>query len=124
MVVSADGDVSATLDVEVRVGRYALSGDDVALSRASFFIGETPAVDFVLSRPDDFGRVEPGERVRVEVSGAAAATAFPSAREVLCAAAEATALVTWTAREQPDDPLDPPLMSFGSSEGTVAVRCD
>jgi len=30
--------------------------------------------------------------------------------------------VTWTAEQQPD-PLDPPLMSFGSSEGAVVVRC-
>lgn len=126
LVVAADGSLDATIELEVRVGTYALSGDDVSLSRIGVFApgAEGASAELVPMRPEGFdSRIEPGERRRVTVRSTAPADAFPSARPMLCGASEATALVTWTAEQQPDDPLDPPLMSFGSSEGAIVVRC-
>lgn len=124
IVVAADDGLEATVELEIRVGTYALSGDDVSLSRIGFFVGDVAAADLVPMRPEGFdSRIELGERRRVTVRSTAPAGAFPSARDVLCGSSTATALVTWTAEQQPDDPLDPPLMSFGSSEGLVTVRC-
>lgn len=126
LVVAADGSLDATVELEIRVGTYALSGDDVSLSRIGVFApgAEGASAELVPMRPEGFdSRIEPGERRRVTVRSTAPADAFPSARAMLCGASSATALVTWTAEQQPDDPLDPPLMSFGSSEGAVVVRC-
>ncbi|MCU0672885.1 MAG: hypothetical protein MUE69_08865 [Myxococcota bacterium] len=126
LVVAADGSLDATVELEIRVGTYALSGDDVSLSRIGVFApgADGAAAELVPMRPEGFdSRIEPGERRRVTVRSTAPADAFPSARAMLCGASSATALVTWTAEQQPDDPLDPPLMSFGSSEGAVVMRC-
>jgi hypothetical protein len=126
LVVAADGSLDATVELEIRVGTYALSGDDVSLSRIGVFApgADGAAAELVPMWPEGFdSRIEPGERRRVTVRSTAPADAFPSARAMLCGASSATALVTWTAEQQPDDPLDPPLMSFGSSEGAVVVRC-
>lgn len=124
VVVPDDGSLDATLDLEVRVGRYALSGDDVSLSRVGIFFGGDPIAELVPMRPDGFdARIEPGERRRITLRSTSPGGSYPAARALLCAGGDATALVSWTAEQQPDDPLDPPLMSFGSAEGAVTVRC-
>lgn len=124
IVAFEDGSLESTVDIEVRVGRYALSGDDVSLSRVGFFAAGDPVAELVPMRPEGFEtRIEPGERRRATIRSTAPAGSHPAARAALCNGAATTTLVTWTAEQQPDDPLDPPLMSFGSAEGAVTVRC-
>ncbi len=124
VVVPEDGSLDATVELEVRVGRYALSGDDVSLSRVGIFFGGDPVAELVPMRPDGFdARIEPGERRRVTLRSTSPGGSYPAARALLCAGGDATALVSWTAEQQPDDPLDPPLMSCGSAEGAVTIRC-
>lgn len=124
IVVAADGSLDSEVELDVRVGKYALAGDDLSLSRVGFFVAGDPVAELVPMRPEGFdSRIEPGERRRITVRSTAPATAFPAARDAFCGTSEATTLVTWTAAQQPDDPLDPPLMSFGSAEGLVVVTC-
>ncbi len=80
----------------------------------------------VLDRPEGFtGRLEPGEDTEVVSLGSVDLAAYPGARELLCSGAEVTFLLGWQAAEQPDDPLDPPIMSFGNAEGSTRdVTCD
>lgn len=124
VVVPDDGSLDATVEMEVRVGRYALSGDDVSLSRVGIFFGGDPVAELVPMRPEGFdGRIEPGERRRITLRSTSPAGSYPAARALLCAGGDAISLVSWTAEQQPDDPLDPPLMSFGSAEGAITIRC-
>ena len=129
-VGSADVLVAAdTLEVnvscDVRVGTHALAGDDFTLPMASIFVGDLPVAEINLNRPAMFtGRLEPGESRTIEVDGQATLTAFPNARDQLCGASEATVVVQWIAEEQPDDPLDPPLRSAGTANGSATIRCE
>lgn len=110
----------------VRVGTHALAGDNFTLPRASLLVGGEPAAEVVLERPEGFtGRLEPGEETQIVSRGSVDLAAYPNARALLCAGGEVTFLLGWQAAEQPDDPLDPPLMSFGNAEGTTRdVTCD
>ena len=78
-----------------------------------------------LERPEGFvGRLEPGESVEVRIAGRTMPGAYPRARALLCDSNPVEVVVTWTAREQPDDPLDPPLMSMGTAGlETSSVTC-
>lgn len=129
-VESASGDLGAdTLSIEVRstvrVGTYALAGDDFILPRATLFSQGSAAAEVVLERPEGFdGRLEPGEETTVISRGTSDLADYPRARELLCAGSDVTVLLGWQAAEQPDDPLDPPIMSFGNAEGVATIRCD
>ncbi|MEZ4251287.1 MAG: hypothetical protein R3B99_24005 [Polyangiales bacterium] len=59
IVAFEDGSLESTVDIEVRVGRYALSGDDVGLSRIGFFADGDPVAELVPMRP---GRVRDPHR--------------------------------------------------------------
>ncbi len=126
--VAFDGaDVLAVdLVVDVRVGEHALAGDDFVVPRAGILVADgDPVGEINLERPEGFvGRLEPGESTVVRVSGRSLPGAFPRARELICGGAALEVVVSWTAREQPDDPLDPPLMSMGSASiVTTDVSC-
>ena len=70
-------------------------------------------------------RLEPGEETDVSVMGVSSAGAFPAARDQLCAAGEVTVVLDYQADQQPDDPLDPPLMALGNATTTtMSVTCD
>ncbi len=118
--------LSVDLVLDVRVGEHALAGDDFVVPRAGIVVVDgDPVGEINLDRPEGFdGRLEPGESAVVRIAGRSLPGAFPRARELLCSGAAVEVVVTWTAREQPDDPLDPPLMSMGSASlVTTDVRC-
>lgn len=122
VTVEPDEHLSIEVTARLRVGEYALSGDSFTVPRASVFVGETPVAEINLDRPEGFvGRLEPGESVTLTFRGTTAGTPPASARATLCTAGEATVLMMWQAEQQADDPLDPPIMSFGTGEGTVAI---
>lgn len=121
------GEVIRTdLSVFVRVGKYALGGDDFILPEAQVFVGEVPVAQVTLERPEGFdGTLEPGESTTVQITGSVSTAAYPEARSQLCGAASATVLVLWTADQQPDDPLDPPNRQMGTATvDTSAIACD
>ncbi len=112
--------VTIEVRAELRVGEHALGGDSFIVPRASLFSGGEPVVDVNLERPAEFrGRLEPGESVTVTFRGTTDLP--PASRTRLCGSDSATVILGWQAEEQPDDPLDPPIMSFGNGEGTVSV---
>ena len=121
--VSPDSQVQLELSVDVRVGEHALAGDDFTIQRASLFAGEELISDIVLQRPDDFsGRLEPGQSRTLSLRGNS--TEPIDNAQALCNA-DVRVSVLWQAQEQPDDPLDPPIMSFGTAEShNVDVRCE
>lgn len=117
ITVQADDTILVDLVADVRVGKHALSGDNFIVSRADLILvsGE-PVGQVVLERPEGFdGRLEPGESTTITISGTSPAGAFPDARSLLCSGQEVQVSATWQAEEQADDPLDPPIMSFGSA---------
>ena len=121
-----DGDVAALeLSVHVRVGEHALAGDDFILPNASVFDGDAVVVTVNLMRPADFmGRLEPGESAMLTIVGESQPGAFPSARDSLCTSDDLRVLLNWQADAQPDDPLDPPIMSVGTAmTTTVSAHC-
>ncbi len=121
------GEVIRTdLTVFVRVGKHALAGDDFILPEAQLFVGEVPVAQISLERPEGFdGTLEPGESTTVQITGSVSTAAYPEARSQLCGADVATALVLWTADQQPDDPLDPPNRQMGTATlDTSAIVCE
>lgn len=124
--LDAEDVLAVDLVLDVRVGEHALAGDDFVVPRAGIVVsGGDPVAEINLERPEGFdGRLEPGESTVVRISGRSLPGAFPRARELICGGAPLEVVVTWTAREQPDDPLDPPLMSMGSASiVTTDVSC-
>ncbi|MEM9070695.1 MAG: hypothetical protein AAGE52_19465 [Myxococcota bacterium] len=126
IVVESDDEVSVDLTLDVRVGRFALAGDDFVVPRAGILVDEIGVTEVVLNRPEGFdGRLEPGESTVVRIQGTAPASAAPTARAQLCGGGSATVLVTWIADEQPDDPLDPPIRSMGNASlDTSMIVCE
>lgn len=126
ITVLADDTIELDLVANVRVGKHALSGDNFILSRADLVLvtGE-PVAQIVLERPDGFdGRLEPGESVTVTIVGTSPPGTFPDARSLLCSGVEVEVSATWQAEQQADDPLDPPIMSFGAAVlDTDDVNC-
>ena len=124
--VSVDAtDISVELTCDVRVGTYALAGDDFILPRAGIFVGEVPVAELNLERPVGFdGRLEPGESTTVTLVGSAGIDAYPSAPGQLCGASAAEVTVNWVADQQADDPLDPPIRDMGTAVGTATIRCE
>ena len=121
------GEVLRTdLTVFVRVGKYALGGDDFILPEAQLFVGEVPVAEINLDRPEGFdGTLEPGESTTVQITGSVSTAAYPEARSQLCGASSVTVLVLWTADQQPDDPLDPPTRQMGTATlDTTDIQCD
>lgn len=121
------GEVLRTdLTVFVRVGKYALAGDDFILPEAQLFVGEVPVAEINLDRPEGFdGTLEPGESTTVQITGSVSTAAYPEARSQLCGADTVTALVLYTADQQPDDPLDPPNRQMGTATlDTSDIRCE
>jgi hypothetical protein len=129
-VTSATAGVRAeTIEIEVvcdvRVGTYALAGDDFILPQASIVVDGVPVAEVVLERPEGFsGRLEPGESTQVSTRGSIPLSAFPSTRESVCGRGSVDVLVQYQAAQQPDDPLDPPIRAIGSALGDATVRCD
>ena len=126
ITVQPDDTILLDLVADLRVGKHALSGDNFIVSRADLvLVAGDPVGQVVLERPVGFeGRLEPGESVRLEISGQSPLGAFPDARTLLCSGAEVQVSATWQAEEQADDPLDPPIMSFGSAIlETTDVNC-
>ena len=117
ITVQADDTITLDLVADVRVGKHALSGDSFIVARADLvLVDDTPVALVSLDRPDGFeGRLEPGESVRIEIAGRSPAGAFPNARMLLCSGGDVRVTATWQAEEQADDPLDPPIMSFGTA---------
>ncbi len=119
--IESDGDsLTITADVHVRVGEYALAGDDFVLPRASVFANGEPQLQFNLQPPMDFnGRLEPGEGRTVRVTGRSMGDI-----SALCAGApDVEVTVQWQAAQQADDPLDPPIMAMGTAAATPRVVC-
>lgn len=129
-IASATAGVSGdTIEIEVvcdvRVGTYALAGDDFTLPRASIVVDDVPVAEVLLERPEGFnGRLEPGESTQVVTRGTVPLSAFPATRESVCAQSVVEVSVQYQAEQQPDDPLDPPLRAIGSAQGEATVRCD
>ena len=116
--------LSLTLDLNVRVGTFALNGNSFSLQRASVFSGENAVAQLILSRPAGFdSRLEPGESIDITVSGTNGADGFPQA-SALCDVGTARVVVDYAADSVPDDPTDPPVMSIGTAEGNVTVTCN
>lgn len=118
ITVQPDDAVAIDLVANVRVGKHALSGDNFAVARADLVLvtGE-PVAQIVLELPEGFmGRLEPGESATLMIRGTSPVGAFPNARSLLCSgAAEVEVSATWQAEQQANDPLDPPIMSFGTA---------
>ena len=117
VTVQADDTVFVDLRADLRVGKHALSGDNFIVSRADLNLVSGEAVaQIVLDLPEGFeGRLEPGESVTLDIMGTSPVGAFPNARSLLCSGAEVQVVAMWQAEEQADDPLDPPIMSFGTA---------
>lgn len=129
-VTSATAGVRAdTIEVEVtcdvRVGRFALAGDDFILPQAAIVVDGVPVAEVVLERPEGFdGRLEPGQSTVVETRGSIPLSAFPSTRDAVCGQSNVEVSVQYEAAQQPDDPLDPPIRALGAAQGEATVRCD
>ncbi len=123
---TAEGDaLSVDLTLNVRVGTYALAGNDFIVPRAGLFADGDPVGELNLERPADFsGTLAPGESTTVRIMGSAPADAFPAARSALCEGAAIEVLVTWQADTRPDDPTDDPVREMGNAAGTGASSCD
>jgi len=128
VTLGADDVIEVELEMDVRVGKYAIAGDDFVIPQVGLFVGDAPVAEVNLERPEGFdGRLEPGESTTVTLRGATLPGAYPAARGVLCGGGEVevTVVAEWTAQQQPDDPLDPPIMSFGVAEGSTRdVGCE
>lgn len=110
---------------DVRVGTYALAGDDFILPQAIIVVDGIPVAEVALERPEGFsGRLEPGESTQVVTQGTVPLIAFPATRERVCGQSTVEVSVEYRADQQPDDPLDPPIGSVGSAQGQATVRCD
>ncbi|MFK8001158.1 MAG: hypothetical protein AB8H86_16310 [Polyangiales bacterium] len=110
---------------DVRVGTYALAGDDFILPQASIVVDGVPVAEVSLERPEGFsGRLEPGESTQVTTQGSVPLSAFPSTRDRVCGQSVVEVSVQYQAEQQPDDPLDPPVRAIGAAQGEATVRCD
>ena len=121
-------EVSVELRLRVRVGKYALSGRDFELTRASLFgPGDTLAAEVVLGRPSGFseGSLEPGEAEVVTVTGSTPPGAFPDAPGVLCGDdVKVTVAVQYEATLTEPGSITVGDMELGAAEGTrVHVTC-
>lgn len=129
-VTSATAGVrSDTIEIEVvcdvRVGTYALAGDDFILPQASIIVDGVPVAEVSLERPEGFsGRLEPGESTQVMTQGSIPLSAFPMTRERVCGQSSVEVSVQYEAAQQPDDPLDPAIRAIGAASGEATVRCD
>ncbi len=112
------------VELEIRVGTFALEGDRFSVPRASLFDGETPVAEFSLQAPEDFqNELEPGESVDVTMTASASLSALGVERDALCNLSEPRIVVSYIAEQNPADPLDPPIRSAGSETGPVTVQC-
>lgn len=118
-----------TIEIEVvcdvRVGTYALTGDDFVLPQASIVVDGVPIAEVILERPEGFdGRLEPGESTEVMTRGSIPLSVFPATRDMVCGRDSVEVLVRYEAEQEPDTPLDPPLRATGAASGDATVLCD
>lgn len=123
VTVTSDDVVRAEAVTEFRVGEHAGGERQFVLGRMELFVEDTPVAQVNPDYPPGFdGRLSPGERQTVTVTGATTPGAFPSARDVLCTASTVRILVRWQDVTPGDAPVD---SEFGIAEGTTEdVTCE